>query len=78
MREVSLYGTDIAIDRDNAPSCQLRGDIRKVDVRLPGEGKSKIHGTRPVCSIISVIKWILTSTLSTKKCLALQVSTFLT
>ena len=56
MREVSLYGTDIAIDRDNAPSCQLRGDIRKVDLRLPGAGKSSIHGTRPVHLIISVMR----------------------
>ena len=74
MREVSLYGTDVAIDRDNAPSCQLRGDNRKVDVRLPGEGKSNIHGTRPVHLIISVMKWIQTSGLSPKKCLSLEVS----
>jgi len=36
-------------------------DIRKVEVRLPGKGKSNSHGARPVHPIITMIKWIRTS-----------------
>ena len=45
---------------------------RKVDVRLPGKGKSNSHGARPVHLIITMIKWIRTSRLSIKKSLSLQ------
>ena len=44
---------------------------RKADVRLPGKGNSKSHGARPVPLIITMIKWIRTSTLSTKNSLPL-------
>jgi len=43
---------------------------RKVDVRLPGKGKSNSHGTRPVHLIITMIKWIRTSRLSIKNSLS--------
>jgi len=33
---------------------------RKVDVRLPGEGNSNSHATRPVHLIITMTKWIRT------------------
>jgi hypothetical protein len=42
--------------------------FRKVDVRLPGKGNS----TWPVHFIITMIKWIRTSRLSTKNCLFVQ------
>jgi len=42
---------------------------RKVDVRLPGKGDSNSHGARPVILIITMIKWIRTSTLSIKNSL---------
>ena len=37
---------------------------RKVDVRLPGKGKSNSYGARPVHLIITMIKLIRTSRLS--------------
>ena len=37
-----------------------------MDVRLPEKGHSNSHGARPVHQIISMIKWIRTSELSTK------------
>ena len=37
---------------------------RKVDVRLPGKGNSNSHCARPVHLIITMIKWIRTSSLS--------------
>ena len=37
---------------------------RKVDVRLPGKGKSNSHGARPVHLIITLKKWIRTNRLS--------------
>ena len=43
---------------------------RNVDVRLPGKGNSKCHGARPVHLIITMIKWIRTSTLSINKSLS--------
>ena len=44
-----------------------RPDItRKVDVRLPGKGKSNFNGATPVHPIITMIKWIRTSRLSIK------------
>ena len=42
------------------------GETRKVDVRLPGKRNSNSHGARPVHLIITMIKWIRTSRLSTK------------
>ena len=44
---------------------------RKVDVRLPGKGNSNSHGARPVHLIITMMKWIRTSRLSTKNSLSL-------
>ena len=41
----------------------------KVDARLPGKGNSKSHGARPIHFIITMIKWIRTSRLSTKNSL---------
>ena len=38
---------------------------RKVDARLHGKEDSNTHGTRPVHLIITMIKWIQTSRLST-------------
>ena len=35
----------------------------KVDVRLPGKGKSDSNGARPVLLIIMMIEWIWTSRL---------------
>jgi len=43
--------------------------LRKVDVRLPGKGKSNSHGARPVHLIITTKKWIRTSRLSIKNSL---------
>ena len=43
---------------------------RKVDVRIPGKGNSNSHGARPGHLIITMIKWIWTSMLSTKNCLS--------
>ena len=40
--------------------------VRKVDVRLPGQG----NGARPVHLITTMIKWIRTSRLSTKDSLS--------
>ena len=45
--------------------------LRKVDVRLPGEGNSNSHCARPVYPIITTIKWIRTSRLSIKNSLSL-------
>ena len=42
---------------------------RKVDVRLPGKGNSNSNGARPVHLIITMIKWIRTSSLSIKNSL---------
>ena len=39
---------------------------RKEDVRLPRNGDSNSHGARPFHQIITMIKWIHTSRLSTK------------
>ena len=36
----------------------------KAEKRLPGKGNSKSHGARPVCLIITMMKWIRTSRLS--------------
>jgi len=51
------------ITADSAEMCRpASGTLhRKVDVRLPGKGKSNSHGTRPVYLIITMIKWIRTS-----------------
>ena len=49
----------------------LRSDNRKVDVRLPEKRNSDFHGVRPVHLIITMMKWIWTSRLSTKKSLSL-------
>jgi len=43
---------------------------RKVDVRLPGKGKSNSHDARPVHLIITTIKWIRASRLSTNDSLS--------
>jgi len=40
--------------------------IRKVDIRLPGNGNVNPHGVRAVHSISSVMKWIRTSWWSIK------------
>ena len=50
----------------------VRGGMepRKVDARLPGKGDSNSHGARPVLLIITMIKWIWTSRLSTKNSLS--------
>ena len=47
---------------------------RKVDARLPGKGNPNSHGARPVHLIITMIKWIWTSRLSTNNSLSLNVS----
>ena len=46
------------------------GEVRKVDVRLPGKGDSNSHGARPVHLIITMIKWIRTSRLPIKNSLS--------
>jgi len=48
----------------------LRGEARKVDVRLPGKGNSNSRAARQVHLIISMIKWIRTSRLSIKNSLS--------
>ena len=40
--------------------------------QLPGKGNSNSHGARPVRLIITMIKWIRTSTFSIKKSLSAQ------
>ena len=45
---------------------------RKVDVRLPGKGISNSHVARPVHLIITMLKWIRTSSLSIKNSLSAQ------
>jgi len=50
---------------------EMKPASRKVDVRLPGKGKSNSHGARPVHLIITITKWIRTSRLSTNKELSL-------
>ena len=47
------------------------GERRYEDVRLPGKGNSNSHGARPVHQIISIIKWIWTSSSSLKNSLSL-------
>ena len=44
--------------------------LRKVDVRLPGNGNSNSHGARPAHPIITMIKWIRTGRLSIKNYLS--------
>ena len=44
---------------------RLPPGTRKVDVRLPGKGNSNSHGARPFHLVITMIKWIRTSRLST-------------
>ena len=46
----------------------------EIEVRLPGKGSSKSHGARPVLLIITMIQWIRTSRLSTKKSLYIRLS----
>ena len=48
--------------------------MRKVDVKLPGEGNSNLYGARSVHLIIAMIKWIRTSRLSIKNSLPTAVS----
>ena len=48
----------------------------KVDIRLPGKENSNSHGARPVHQIITMIRWIQTIRLSTKKSLCRQRLTF--
>jgi len=43
--------------------------LRKVDARLPGKGNPNSRGARPVHLIITMIKWIRTSSLSIKNSL---------
>ena len=43
----------------------------KLDVRLPENGNSNLHGARPVHQIMTMIKWIRTSRLSMKNSLSL-------
>ena len=45
---------------------------RKVDVKLPGKGNSNSHGARPVHLIITMIKWIRTSRLSSNNSLSVR------
>ena len=47
---------------------------RKVDVRLPGKGKSNSYDARPVHLIITRLQWIRTSRLSTKNSLSVSLS----
>ena len=44
---------------------------RKVDARLPGKGNSNSHGAKPAHLIITMMKWIRTSRLSTTLSLSL-------
>ena len=44
--------------------------VLKADVRLPAKGNSNSHGARPVHLMITMIKWIRTSRLSTKNSLS--------
>jgi hypothetical protein len=46
------------------------GTAGKVYTRLPGIENSNSHGARPVCQIISMIKWIQNSRLLMKYCLS--------
>ena len=46
------------------------GKARKVDVRLPGKGKSSSHGARTAHLIVTMIEWIRTSRLSIKNSLS--------
>ena len=46
---------------------------RKVDVKLPGKGKSNSHGARPVHVIITMMEWIRTSRLSKKSSVSLYI-----
>ena len=48
----------------------FKSPARKVDVWLPGKGNSISHGARPVHLIITMIKWIRASELSTKNSLS--------
>ena len=43
---------------------------RNVNIKLSGKGNSTSHGARPVHFIISLIKWIRTSSLSIKNSLS--------
>jgi len=57
MSEVPLYPREAGLDLRAARS--LVADllrVRKVDVRLPGKGKSKFHGVRPVHLTFTMIK----------------------
>ena len=57
--------------RDSDMTSMYDQRSRKVNVKLPGKGNSKSHGERPVHLIITMIKWIWTSRLSTKDSLSL-------
>ena len=52
--------------------CWMAGPTRKVNIRLPGKGKSNSHGARPVHLIIMMIKWIRTSRVSIKNSVSLH------
>ena len=57
---------------DKSRGGSVQGEPRKVDVRLPGKGNLNSHGARPVHLIITMIKWIGTSRLSTKNSVSLR------
>ena len=47
----------------------LGNPTRNIDVRLPGQGNSNLHGARLVHLIITMMRWFRTRRLSSKECL---------
>ena len=58
--------------RCRVPLClgEHASGFSKVDISLPGKGNSNSHGARPVHQIITLIKWIWTSSSSIKNSLS--------
>ena len=61
-----VLGGDMMLLRDTSAG------HRKVDIRLPGKGNLNSHGAKPVHLIITMMKWIRTSSLSIKNSLSLD------
>ena len=70
-REGSRLRVRVALGDAVAFGVDFRGTVMVLDVRLPGRGNSNSHGARPVHLIITMIRWIRTSRLSTKNSLSM-------
>ena len=56
-------GHDIAVFITGVPLGLIK-PLKKVNVRLPGQGNSNSHGARPVHKIILMIEWVVNKEIS--------------